>query len=307
MNPYAKIAIKVGVVIAICLILLVAYDMVGHKAYMAAAKAIQAEKANQQNVSAQLDSLLQYQPLLPAIRCVQLGDLETIRVLCPEAKQFGLTGYLRQIHSMLSENHLETDGIVIAGTAAAVGGVTFEEAFKSDVTALQSQLDKIKAALQMFQDNADKMNNLLASFQFYQALASGTENFEAIIGGIEQHKFTLSVRGSYTDIKKFTFDVFNMRPHTALVNFQMSPQGPGLGPTRLYSASFTLLTYGDANPPPPLWEAYHGRGEQASEASAETQEADEGEETREKTGGESSAPEGRERTANKPESGGSDN
>ena len=71
----------------------------------------------------------------------------------------------------------------------------------------------------------------------------------------------MSVRGSYSDIKKFTFDVFNMRPHTALVNFQMAPQGAGLGPARIYQASFQLITYGDADPPPQLWLAYHGRGE----------------------------------------------
>jgi hypothetical protein len=63
------------------------------------------------------------------------------------------------------------------------------------------------------------------------------------------------------DIKKFTFDVFNMRPHTALVDFQMTPSGPGMGATRLYTASFKLIAYGDANEPPPLWVAYHQRGE----------------------------------------------
>jgi hypothetical protein len=261
-NPYAKIGIKVGVVVVICLIFLVAYNMVGHKAFVGASAGFQKEITAQTTIAKQLDGLLQYKDLLPGIRCVQLRDMETIRVLIPPANEFVLTGYLRTIHAMLTNDHLETQGIVIGGAKPAVGGTTFEETFVSDVTALQGELDKITTALQMFKDNQDKMQNLLTSFQFYEGMATGSENFAAIQGGIEVHSFSMSVRGSYDDIKKFTFDVFNMRPHTALVNFQMVPQGAGIGPARVYQASFSLITYGDANAPPPLWIAYHGRGEQ---------------------------------------------
>lgn len=261
MNPYVKIAIKVGVVVVICLILLVAYNMIGHKAFVAAAESLKREIKTQEEISNKLDSLLQYKELLPKIRAVQLQDMETIRLLIPPADKFVLTGYLRQIHSMLTENRLETDGIVIAGTKGAVGAASFEEIFASDVTALQADLEKIKQALQMFQDNLGQMNNMIMSFQFYQALATGMENYTAIAGGVQMHSFSLTVKGSYQDIKKFTYDVFNMKPHTALVNFQMSPIGGGFGASRLYQASFTLITYGDANATPPLWDAYHRRGE----------------------------------------------
>jgi hypothetical protein len=260
-NPYAKIAIKIGVVIVICLILLVAYNMVGHKAFTGAAASFKREIDDQNRITTRLDSLLQYKDLLDRIRFVQLRDMETVRVLIPPKDEFVLTSYLRQVHGLLSQNHLETDGIVIGGSKPAVGGTTFKETWESDVTALQGELSKITDALQMFRDNMDQMNNLLVSFQFYEAMSTGNEDFAAIVGGIEAHTFTLTVRGSYADIKKFTYDVFNMRPHTALVNFQMAPQGAGMGPTRLYQASFTLFTYGDANAPPPLWLAYHQRGE----------------------------------------------
>jgi hypothetical protein len=261
-NPYAKIGIKVGVVILICIILLVAYQVVGHKAFTAQIKSINAELQTQQGVKAQLDALLAYKGDLPNIRYVQLKDMETIRAFMPPKEEFVLTGYLRVIHKMLADDHLDTNGILIAPERAAPGGTSFEENFSSDVTALAGELEGIMAALKMFQENKGQMKNFLVSYQFYRGMASGSENFAAIVGGIERHSFTLTVHGSYDNIKKFTFDIFNMRPHTALVNFQMSPQGPGIGPTRTYQASFILMTYADANAPPPLWTAYHNRGEE---------------------------------------------
>lgn len=269
MSPYVKIAIKIGIVAVVCLILIVAYNQLGHRAYAGAVRGLKGEVEAQRAVAAQLDSLLQYQDLLPGIRYVQLRDMETIRVLVPPSDEFTLTSYLRQIHIMLTENHLETDGIMILTQGGAVGGTSFEEGFTSDVEALQGQLDKITGALQMFRDNKGQMDNMLVSFPFYEGMSTGSENFAAIIGGIESHAFGMSVKGSYMDIKKFTYDVFNMRPHTALVDFQMLPSGPGMGATRLYTASFKLVTYGDANEPPPLWIAYHKRGETAQAGGTE--------------------------------------
>ena len=258
MNPYAKIAIKIGVVIVICLVLISAYNMVGHRAFMAGASRLRNERATQQEIESQLRTLLQYQPLLPKIRHVQMQDMQTIRNLIPDADEFVLTSYLRKIHGMLAENHLETDGIAIIGTGAAAGGTDFKAAFASDITALRDDLERITGAFDFFEAHEGEMNNMLVSFAFYSVLGTEAENYAAIIGGIESHAFSLSVRGSYLDIKKFVFDVFNMRPHTALVNFQMAPAPGGFGATRLYTANFRLITYGDANNPPPLWEVYQG-------------------------------------------------
>jgi len=257
-NPYAKIALKIGVVIIICLVLIAAYNMVAHRQFMAGARRLRTDLATQQTIRDKLDSLLQYKDILPRIRQVQLQDMQTIRNLIPDSEEFVLTSYLRKIHGTLAENHLETDGIVIGGAGAPIGGTDFNAAFVSDPAALQDDLEQIKDALQMFEDNMNQMNNMLVSFEFYSQISTEGENFRAIIGGIESHTFNLSVRGSYIDIKKFVFDIFNMRPHTALVGFQMAPQGPGFGATRLYRASFGLVTYGDANNPPPLWEIYSG-------------------------------------------------
>jgi len=264
-NPYVKIAIKVGVVFLVCIIILALYNMVGHRAFMGAKRHFQKQINTQLTTAEQLDSLLKYKPILPQIRCAQYRDIQTIRNFLPDAKEFVLTSYLRHIHALLSQNHLETSGIVITG-AKATGGASFEKTFSSDISALQKDLEKIKDALQMFQDNMDKMNNLIMTFQFYQALSAGAENYAAIVGGIETHTFKMTVRGSYSDIKKFTFDIFNMRPRTALVDFQMSPLGTGIGTARLYTASFTLYTYGDANEPPPLWLAYNQQKQQPAEA-----------------------------------------
>jgi hypothetical protein len=286
-NPYAKIGIKIGIVVLICIILLVAYNSLGHKAFVVRAAAIRTDLATQEGIKTQLDSLLAYKDDLPNIRYVQLKDIETVRTFLPPADEFALTGYLRQIHGMLAENHLDTSGIVIGAERPPVAGTSFDETFASDVTALAGSLDKITAALDMFRANKSQMKNLLISFQFYQGLASGTENFAAIVSGIQRHSFSLTARGSYDDIKKFTFDVFNMRPHTALVNFQMAPQGPGMGPTRMYQATFLLMTYSDNNPPPPLWIAYHSRGEQAP---AETTEEGAGTPTGEQPSGEQAQP-----------------
>lgn len=203
-----------------------------------------------------LDSLLEYDDILPQIRHVQLQDIATIRNLIPDAQDFVLTSYLRRIHNMISDNHLDTGGIIIRGTAAPYGGVDFNQAFAQDPMGLVTDLASFTGALNEFQENMGEMNNLLVSYQFYNKISSGAENFTAIAGGIETHIFNLSVRGSYEDIKKFTFEIFNMRPTTALTDFQMSPQGAGFGPTRQYSASFKLVTYGDASSPPPLWEHY---------------------------------------------------
>jgi hypothetical protein len=264
MNPYAKIGIKVGVVVVICLILWVAYNMVVHKAYTAGIAKIKTELKTQQDVATQLDSLLNYESILPQIRYAELRDMEAIRNLVPPKEEFILTSYLRVIHSMLAENHLETDGILIGKVNNAVGGTSFEETFASDITALQKELSKITDALQLFQDGMGSMGNLISTYYFYKALSTGSENYAAIIGGIENHSFQMKVTGSYEDIKKFTFMIFNMRPHTALVGFSLSPAKAGQGPTRVYQASFTIITYGDANKPPPLWLAYYGRGEKKS-------------------------------------------
>lgn len=258
MNPYAKIAVKIGVVIVLCLVILTGYRAIWHKSFTAklqkANKDITAGAAIEQS----LDSLLAYKHLLPQIRQVQLQDMQTIRNLIPDAGDFVLTSYLRRIHSLISDNHLETNGITIR-SSRALGGTTFDEAFAQDPTRLVMDLASFTGALDDFEQRESEMNNLLVSFQFYSAISSGSENFAAIAGGIETHTFNLSVRGSYKDIKKFTFEVFNMRPLTALTNFQMTPQGVGMGPTRVYSASFKLVTYGDANGQPPLWDAYrHG-------------------------------------------------
>jgi hypothetical protein len=269
MNPYAKIGIKVGVVVVICLILWAAYNIVVHRAYMAGIKSIKVERDKQQTVATQLESLLKYQPILPQIRYAELRDMETIRNLIPPRDEFVLTSYLRVIHSMLSENHLETDGILIGKVNNAVGGTSFEETFASDITALQKELSKITDALQLFQDGMGSMGNLVSTYYFYKAMSTGSENYAAIIGGIESHSFQMKVTGSYEDIKKFSFQVFNMRPHTALVALTLTPAKTGMGPTRLYQATFSLYTYGDANKPPPLWIAYHGRGEKTPPQAAE--------------------------------------
>lgn len=258
MNAYAKIAIKIVIVLVVCLILITVYNFLGKRTFNAAARRLRNEENNQLEVKAKLDSLLAYQDLLPMIRQVQLQDIQTIRNLVPDADEFVLTSYLRTIHDMLRVNHLETNGISIGGAPAAMGGINFDNAFSSDVSKLQEDLASITEALDWFQANLAQMNNMFMSFNFYQMIGTGDENFEVIVGGIEQHTFNLTVRGSYRDIKKFTYDVFNMRPHTALVNFQMSPQGQGVGQSRQYSASFTLVTYGDANTPPDLWAVHNG-------------------------------------------------
>ncbi len=253
MNPYAKIAIKIGVVIVISLVLLLAYNLLLHGRYVKQARKFRRQIAEQEEIERRIQSLLFYKDELPSVRQVQYQDMQTLRNLIPDADEFVLTTYLRLIHRMLNENHLETGGINIAGSGSATGGTDFEETFSSDVTALQTDLENIVESLEFFKEKKGEMNNLLVSFDFYEKLATEAENFAAIAGGIEQHVFTLNVSGSYTDIKKFTYDVFNMRPHTALVNFQMRPAGPGFGPTRQYNAGFRLITYGDANTPPPLW------------------------------------------------------
>jgi hypothetical protein len=254
-NPYAKIALKIGIVIAICIVILFGYRAVWHKQYVAKLAKVHRD-TNMLTVAEQsLDALLAYKPLLPQIRQVQLQDMQMIRNLIPDSDEFVLTSYLRRIHTLISDNHLETSGISIRG-AAAQGTTTFDEAFPQDPAGLVADLASFMEALDTFQQRMDEMNNFLVSYQFYNKVASGSENFEAIAGGIETHTFTLSVRGSYKDIKKFTFEVFNMRPLTALTNFQMAPQGEGFGPTRQYLASFKLITYGDANGQPQLWDAY---------------------------------------------------
>lgn len=256
MNAYAKIAIKVAIVIVICFVVIVGYNALYHKRFVAMAEKKSSEIEIGLQIEQSLDSLLEYDDILPQIRHVQLQDIATIRNLIPDAQDFVLTSYLRRIHNMISDNHLDTGGIIIRGTAAPYGGVDFNQAFAQDPMGLVTDLASFTGALNEFQENMGEMNNLLVSYQFYNKISSGAENFTAIAGGIETHIFNLSVRGSYEDIKKFTFEIFNMRPTTALTDFQMSPQGAGFGPTRQYSASFKLVTYGDASSPPPLWEHY---------------------------------------------------
>ncbi len=256
MNPYAKIAIKIAVVIVVCLLLQVAYNMTAHRFFVRTIANRQAELATQNTIAQALIDLLRYKDLLRQIRTVQLQDMETIRNLIPEADEFVLTSYLSTIHIMLTDNNLDTDGVAILGVTAPGAGTNFKEAFSSDPSELQGRLDQIMSALQMFENNMDQMQNLLVSFRFYQELGTEGENYAAIAGGIETHSFRMTVRGTYKDIKRFTYEIFNMRPHTALVSFQMAPQGAGSGSMRQYAAHFTLLTFGDANDPPPLWVAH---------------------------------------------------
>lgn len=257
MNPYAKIAIKIGVVLLVCIILLLAYNMLGHSTFTRQKNRQVRELDTQQEIKSKLTQLLDYQDILPQIRHAQLQDIQAIRNLVPDADEFELTAYLRLMHEKLTDNHLETNGIAISGQPAALGGTDFNTAFASDITVVQEDLERITDALQMFRDRVSEMNNMLLTFQFYGQLGTEAENFQAIVGGIETHSFTMQVTGSYEDIKKFTYEIFNMRPRTALTNFQMSPAGPGFGATRQYAANFRLTTYGDANTPPPLWQAYN--------------------------------------------------
>ena len=182
MNAYAKIGIKVGVVVVICLILLVAYSMVGHKAFAGLAAGYKKQIDAQAVVAKQLDGLLQYKALLPEIRCVQLRDMETIRLLVPPSNEFILTSYLRQVHALITQDHLETAGIVIGGSKPAPGGTSFDKTFSTDVAGLQKQLGKITTALQSFQDNKDKMNDMLNSFQFYKAMSEWNRKFRRDTG-----------------------------------------------------------------------------------------------------------------------------
>jgi len=253
-NPYAKIAIKIAVVIVICLVLMMAYKILLKPKLRKQENRWKNSKQTALDVKAQLEALLEYKPYLPQIRQVQYQDIQLIKNLVPDGDEFVLTSYLRLIHYKLQEDHLETDGISIAHGGATLSYTDFNEAFTDDITQMQEDLDEVLEALEMFKVNMDRMDNMLVSFEFYDKLATGEEAYGAIAAGIEAHAFTMSVKGSYGDIKKFTFDIFNMRPHTALVNFQMRPSGPeGIGSTRQYVASFRLITYGDNNKPPPLW------------------------------------------------------
>lgn len=252
MNAYAKIGIKIGVVIVICVVIIVAYEVLFHRTKLAEGKEKFRQIQTQTIIKGKLDALLEYEYLLPNIRFVQRHDMATFRNLVPPADTFSLTNYLRRIHHLLSSNHLQTNGIVILNPRKAVGKTDFAEAFESDVIVFGRDVNKIMAALDFFKENLGDMNNLLTSYRFHQMMSTEAFNFKAVIGGIESHSFSMNVRGSYRDIKKFTFDIYNMRPRTALINFQMSPVGMGTGRMRIYSANFTLITYCDANEPPPL-------------------------------------------------------
>jgi len=234
----------------------------------------QTAKDSAEEIKGQLESLLKYKDILPQIRQVQYQDMQMIRNLVPTADEFILTTYLRTIHRMLQDDHLETDGISIAHIRGAVSYTDFNEAFTDDIVAMQEDLDVVLASLESFKENMGQMDNMLVSFEFYRALATGEEALGAIAAGVEIHAFSMNVRGSYVDIKKFTYDIFNMRPHTALTNLQLRPAGLGFGGTRQYVASFRLVTYGDKNIPPPLWiaqeNAQAGAVEEASAVSETT-------------------------------------
>ncbi|HEX9745393.1 MAG TPA: hypothetical protein VGB30_08190 [bacterium] len=287
MNAYAKIAIKIGVVIVVCIILMVAYNMLIGKALANQSRRLNNEIGEQQEIARQLDNLLVYSPLVPRIRHVQRQDMQMIRNLVPPASEFSLTAYLRIIHAMLQQNHLETSGISIQKPVSAVGKLDFDSAFASEISDMQGDLDKIMVSLQYFDDNMGEMNNMIKSYQFYNMISTDKQNYQAILGGIEQHSFSMRILGSYLDIKKFTFEIFNMRPHTALVNFQMAPGGAGFGSTRQYSASFAIITYGDVNVPSELLRVSSEYGlarspsstymaeNQSGDASIETSEGDE--------------------------------
>ncbi len=243
----------------ICLILQLAWMMFGHRGYVRRIADWHDKVEVETTYKESLDALLDYEPELPEIRWVQFHDMQTIRNLIPEEsdeREFELTTYLRIIHGMLSANGLDTDGIVIEPTRPPLGPVNFDVAFSSDHTEALSRLQDIMDALEMFRAEKDEMRDFLTSLKFYQTISTEGENYAAIASGIQIHSFRTQVKGSYEDIKRFTFEVFNMRPHTALVDFQMAPQGVGIGPTRQYQAHFRLITYGDRNDPPPIWKAY---------------------------------------------------
>ena len=269
MNPYAKIAIKIGVVVVICLVFMLAYRILVKPKYKKQIEKWEKAKAASEQIQGQLESLLDYKGILPQIRQVQYQDMQMIRNLVPAADEFVLTTYLRTIHKTLQDDHLETDGIGIAQARGAVSYTDFAEAFTSDIVAMQADLNTVLAALESFKKNMGEMDNMLVSFEFYRALSTGEENFGVIAAGVEAHAFSMNVRGSYADIKKFTYDIFNMRPHTALTNLVLRPAGEGFGQTRQYVASFRLITYGDKNLPPPLWVAHEN-----PQAGAETETTD---------------------------------
>ena len=201
------------------------------------------------------------------ILSAQKRDMECIRSVLPAAP-FTKEIYLRTLLDVFHKSGVSSSHMVLRPVAPPAGGVIYYQYFTADMGALAGYIlafdnafgylqstDKIKGqdvkridSLTLGQNPTDEELELSLwdSYVFIQKMAVDLPEGVSLMPGLEMHRFETTVTGSYENIKHFLWSAVNMRPHTIIVNWHLSP-GRGIGEDRPYSANLKLLTFVDTN------------------------------------------------------------
>lgn len=262
-----KIAIKVGILIIVLVVMFLAFNLFFKKVMNEKILIVENKIKANQAIQGGLGLMLNHKDSWAHILAAQKRDMEYIRSVLPAAP-FTKEIYLRALLDVFHKSGVYSSHMVLKRPGRPGGGVNYFQYFTPDMVALSGYIkpfdeafvylqktDKIKGqdikridslVLGPNPTDEDLELSLWYSFRFNQQMAVDLPEGVNLRVGLGSNRFETTVTGSYEDIKHFLWSTKNMRPHTVILNWHLSP-GSGMGEGRGYSANLTLLTFVDHN------------------------------------------------------------
>ena len=262
-----KIIIKFGILLIVLVVMFLAFNLFVKKAMNEKIQTVEIEIERNAGIEFGLDLMLSHEASWGDILSAQKRDMECIRSVLPEAP-FTKEIYLRTLLDVFHKSGVSSSHMVLKPVAPPAGRVIYYQYFTADMAALSSYIEPFHKAFDYLQGSdtikgqdikrIDSLTleqnptdeelelSLWYSYRFNQMMAVDMPEGVNLMPGLEMHRFETTVTGSYEDIKHFLWSAVNMRPHTIIVNWHLSP-GRGMGEDRAYSANLNLLTFADTN------------------------------------------------------------
>ncbi len=226
--------------------------------------------ADNQTIDAGLGLMMSHQAIWNDIFAAQRRDMEYVRSVLPEAP-FNEKTYLLRLLEVFHNSNVYSRGVSIRPVKKSAAQAQYMQFFSLDLGGLAGSIPQFDNAFSFLEEEVNmgdkKMRRvktlvlpadytqedlemaLWHSFLFNQKMAIKLPEGVNLLAGLETHRFDTTVSGSYDDIKNFIWRAQNMRPHTVILNWHLSPSA-GTGVSRLYNASLSLITFVDTNVPP---------------------------------------------------------
>jgi hypothetical protein len=265
-----KIAIKIGVLVVVLVVMYLGYNLFVKKSMQEKIAEVNGNIAYNQTIDAGLGMMMSHQPIWNDIFAAQRRDMEYVRSVLPEAP-FNEKTYLLRLLEVFHNSNVYSKGVSIRPVQKTAAQAQYMQFFSLDLGGLAGSIGQFNDAFNFLKEEVNmgdkKMRrvdtlvlsadhtqedlemSLWHSFLFNQKMAIRPPEGVNLLAGLEVHRFDTTVSGSYDDIKNFIWRVQNMRPHTVIVNWHLSP-GAGNGAARAYNATLSLITFVDTNIPP---------------------------------------------------------